>query len=147
MGDKLFWTNTWGGVLCVRKLMINPCQGGRGSFINAFASNWNTVNLKIFPNHGGIFTWRWWSLDHSIELWKDLFLKLIVKRGQRLCRVQFSSCDPELGYWYIIWTVNTRKRELNLKNTLCILSLWGRNFLQHLFWISLVVTCLLMPWL
>ena len=27
----------------------------KGSITNTFSSNLNTVNLKIFPNHGGIF--------------------------------------------------------------------------------------------
>ena len=27
---------------------------GRGSFTNAFFSNLNTINQKIFPKHGGI---------------------------------------------------------------------------------------------
>ena len=35
----------WGGV-----------GGGGGGVTNAFSSNLNTVNLKIFPNHGAIFT-------------------------------------------------------------------------------------------
>ena len=26
---------------------------------NAFPSNLDTVNLKIFPNNGGVFTWRY----------------------------------------------------------------------------------------
>ena len=48
---------------------------------NVFSSNLNTVNLKIFPKHGGIFTSRY------IELWKDSSSRLIVKRFQRLCHV------------------------------------------------------------
>ena len=41
--------------------MMRSCQedggGGEGvSFKNAFSSNLNTVNLKIFPSHGWIFT-------------------------------------------------------------------------------------------
>ena len=30
---------------------------GRESFTNAFSSNLNTLNLKIFADHGGICTW------------------------------------------------------------------------------------------
>ena len=37
----------------------------------------------------------------------------------------FTHVDPGLGYWHIIWNVNTRNRRLNLKNTLCTLCLWG----------------------
>ena len=36
--------------------------------------------------------------------------------------------DPDLGYWYIIWKVNTTSRGLNLKNTFCTLCLWGWGF-------------------
>ena len=31
-------------------------QGGRKSFTNAFSSNLNSVNLKVFPGHGGRHT-------------------------------------------------------------------------------------------
>ena len=37
-------------------LMIRSCQGGRESFTNAFYSNLNTVNLKVLPDHGRIYT-------------------------------------------------------------------------------------------
>ena len=41
-------------------LMSDPCQVGSrggGSFIkNFFSSNQNNLNLKIFFNHGGVFT-------------------------------------------------------------------------------------------
>ena len=55
--------------------MIKSCQ--EESFTNAFISNVKTVNLKIFPNHGGIYTCRK-SLDQSIELWKDLSSRLTI---------------------------------------------------------------------
>ena len=38
-----------------------------GSFIYSFSSNQNTVNLKIFPNHGEIFIWKL-SINQSIKL-------------------------------------------------------------------------------
>ena len=41
------------GLLYMDELMIRSCQG-RGSFINTFYNNLNTV--KLFPNHVGIFT-------------------------------------------------------------------------------------------
>ena len=37
----------------------------------------------------------------------------------------FSLIDADLGYWCIIWKVNTTDRGLNLKNTCCTLCLWG----------------------
>ena len=45
--------------------------------------------------------------------------KLTVKRYQSLIQVSFPLIDPGLGYWYIIWKVNTTNRGSNLKNTFC----------------------------
>ena len=46
--DKLMGGgSTWGG------LMIASCKGS-WSFTNAFSSNLNTVNPKVFPKHDGI---------------------------------------------------------------------------------------------
>ena len=36
----------------MRGLMIALCKG-KGSFTNAFSSNLNTRNLKVFPKYGG----------------------------------------------------------------------------------------------
>ena len=44
-----------GGLFYMGRLMIRSCQKGE-SFISAFSSNLKTVNLKISPNHGAIFT-------------------------------------------------------------------------------------------
>ena len=46
--------------------------------------------------------------------------KLMVKRFQRLSQVSFPLIDPDLGYWYIIWKVNTTNRGLNLKKQLLL---------------------------
>ena len=54
--------------------------------------------------------------------------KLKVKRFRRLSQVNFSLIDPDLGYSYIIWTVNTTNRGLNLRNTFCTQCLWGWEF-------------------
>ena len=54
--------------------------------------------------------------------------KLMVKRFQRSSQVSFPLIDPDLGYWYIIWKVNTTNRGLNLKNTFCAICLWGWGF-------------------
>ena len=58
--------------------------------MNTKNSNLNTVNLKLIPDHGG----RLSKIDsnESIELWKDLFLRFMVKRFQRSSQVQFPSC-------------------------------------------------------
>lgn len=33
-------------------------MGGRGGSKNATYNNLDTVNMKLFPNHGKIFSWR-----------------------------------------------------------------------------------------
>ena len=120
-----------------------------GSFINAFSSSLDTVYLKIFASHVGIFTWSQ-SPDHSTELWKDLYLMVIVKRVQRLCHAQFPACwlwpgiliycfetlTPEIGVW--IW-----------KAPFVHYTCGGGDFMQNLSTslISLVVNCSLMLWL
>ena len=72
--------------------MIRSCKEGRVSqMITAFLTNLNTVNLKILPNHGGIFMRRF-GTDHSLELWKDLSSRLIVKKLKRLCHFWLPSC-------------------------------------------------------
>ena len=76
MGNNSMWG---GGSVLLGKLMIRSCQGW-GSFTNTFFNNhfsffqsWRDIHLKIKP----------WP-----KLWKYLYLKLIVKRFQRLCHVQ-----------------------------------------------------------
>ena len=71
--------------------MIKSCQ--EESFTNAFISNVKTVNLKIFPNHGGIYTCRK-SLDQSIELRKDLSSRLTIIWFQRSYHVHFPLSSP-----------------------------------------------------
>ena len=71
-------------------------QRRRKSFTSAFSSNLNTANLRIFPGH-----WRKIHLNIntylSIELWKDLSVKLMVKRFQRSIQDQFPSRWPWTG--------------------------------------------------
>ena len=63
-GGKFFWANLLGVILhgktndqiMPRKVERAGGAGGGGSFTDAFSGNRNTVNLNIFPNHGGIFT-------------------------------------------------------------------------------------------
>ena len=62
-----------------------------GSLTNAFSSNQNTVNLKVLPNYSGIYTCRL-SLYQSIELWKNLHLRLTVMRFQRSYHVHLPLC-------------------------------------------------------
>ena len=83
-------------------------------FINALSSNLNPVDLKVFPNHSGIFISRW-SRHNSIELWKDLSLRHIVKKFWRVCHVQFPSYWTWPGLLIHYLKINTRNSELNLK--------------------------------
>ena len=62
-------------------------QGGRTSFKNVFFSNLNTMNLKIFHSQTHLKI----NPYESIELFKDLSLRLMVKRFQRSSQVQFPS--------------------------------------------------------
>lgn len=43
------------GLFYMKEIIIRSYQG-QGSFTNLFFSNLNIVNLKTFPNHGGIYT-------------------------------------------------------------------------------------------
>ena len=61
---------------------------------------WWDIRLKITPR------------DRSVEFWKDSSWRLTVKWFQKLCYVQFPSCRPWSGYWYINWKVNTSRRVL-----------------------------------
>ena len=54
-----------------------------GKFIGTLF-NMRGLMIRSIANHEGIYTWRW-SPDKSTELWKYLFLKLIVESFQRLC--------------------------------------------------------------
>ena len=47
MGNKLFWENLW-----EMFYMGTNDQIMQGGFTNAFSSNPNTANLRIFPDHG-----------------------------------------------------------------------------------------------
>ena len=47
------WGKCIRGLFYMEELMIRSCHGGGGGGSqNAFSSNLNTVNLKIFPNLG-----------------------------------------------------------------------------------------------
>ena len=61
--------------------MIRSCQGW-WSFTNAFFSNLKTVTLKVFVNYEGM---KGYTLKDKTLV---LYLKLIVKRFQKLCFVQ-----------------------------------------------------------
>ena len=44
-------------------------------------------------------------------------------------QVSFPLIDPDLGYGYIIWKVNTTNRGMNLKNTCCALFSGAGDFM------------------
>ena len=51
MVEGLLGANLWGELLYMGGLIIRSCQVGE-SFTMQFSSNLNTVNPKIFPDHG-----------------------------------------------------------------------------------------------
>ena len=58
MGEQTFFGKVMGNYF-KWGLMIRSCKGkdgveggGKGGVTNAFSSNLNSVNLKIFPGHG-----------------------------------------------------------------------------------------------
>ena len=69
--------------------MIRSCQGD--SLTNVIFSKQNTADLKVLPNHSGIYACRL-SPNQSIKLWKDLSLRLTVTRFKRSYHVQFPLC-------------------------------------------------------
>lgn len=59
VGRQSFFSKFMGeGVVLYGKLTIRSCQGRWGSFTKAIFSNLNYVNLKVFPNHIGLFIWK-----------------------------------------------------------------------------------------
>ena len=60
----------------------------RKSFANEFFSNLNTVNLMVGAMVGDTLEKNPYQ---SVELWKDLTLRLMMKSFQRLSHVQFLS--------------------------------------------------------
>ena len=94
-----------------------PTKYGRAFFIKKFSVEEKTSLDKFLA---GCFTW-----GLMIRYARG---KLMVKSFQRTSQVSFPRVDPDLGYWYIIWKVNTTNRGLNLKNTFCTLCLWGWGF-------------------
>ena len=71
---------------------------------------------KIFPcrkKHFGQIYGGMFYMETNDQIMQGR--NLMVKRFQRLSQVRFSLTDLDLGYWYIIWKVNTTNRWLNLK--------------------------------
>ena len=69
---------------------------------------------------------------HSIssrpyKVWGNFFRKKAL-HGETNSFGQIYGRMFYLGYWYIIWKVNTTIRGLNLKHTFCTLCLWGWGF-------------------
>ena len=124
-------------------------QGWRKSFTNAFSSNLNSVNLKKFPR-------SWWEThlkinpNQLLELWKDLSLKLMIKRFQWSSQVQFTSCWPGVLISFLKRKHNKQwiefeKHPLHTVHLgleiLCKAGLFFKEYFERIF---LVVTCSLM---
>ena len=95
---------------------------------------------------GGWVFYKQWSFalvninpKHFIELWKDLSLRLIVRRFQRSCKVQFPLSRPRPDVFIRGWIPAPL-----LQNTFTLGArvLWKSCLLLHLG-----VTCILMYWL
>ena len=74
---------------------------------------------------GGCFTW-----GLMIRSCKGGSYLLRCFKGR--VKLVFPLIVPDLGYWYIIWKVNTTNRGLKLKNTFWTLCLWVWDFMLSL---------------
>ena len=128
MGEQTFLGKFMWGVLYMGT-SDQVMQERRKSFTNAFFSNLNTINLMVGAMVGDTLEKNPYQ---SMELWKDLTLRLMMKRFQRLSHVQFLSrlSWPGLLICYL-------SSVLNLKNTFCTLCLWGWGF--HVFFFKKVL--------
>ena len=92
------------------------------------------------------------KIKHSVlsplyKVWGNFLVKTLCMGEQTFLGKFMRRCftwrlmTVFLGYWYIIWKLNTTNRWLNLKSTFFALCLWGRGF--HVFFLKefLVVTC------
>ena len=78
------------------ELMIPWCKE-RGSFTNAFSSNLNTVNLKVFPKHGQIgFILEVNSSEVSNVV--SCSVSLMLTRTWDI-DILFEKLTPEIGVW------------------------------------------------
>ena len=102
-GNKIWGCFTWG-------LLIRSCKWGEKVPQMHFPVIW-TLNPKNFSGHSGKHIWK--AILTSLKNYGPNYGPLV---------------DPDLGYWYIIWKVNTTNRGLNLKNAFCSLYLWGWEF-------------------
>ena len=119
MGEHTFLVKFVGSYYTLGK-MIRSCHGRKERFKNLFPSiSSEHCKSKNFPQ-------PWWKThlkinsNQCIQLWKDLSLRLMAKRFQRLSQVHFPSCCP----WPGVLTFNTTNSELNLKSIFCTLRLW-----------------------
>ena len=126
------WERIYWGADILGGLMIRSWQG-RGSFANTFFSN----HFLFFQSRRDIHL----KIKLRPKLWKYLYLRLIVKKFQKLCHVQ-----PDLD---IFVKLTVQIGDCIKKNTLCTLCLRVVDFIQSLpsFVVSRIVTCTLMPWL
>ena len=112
--------------------LLFPLQSMAQPWHKSFA--WGGGELTILGKFfGRCFTWGLMirSCKHG---------KQMVKRFQRSSQVSFSSHWPDLGYWYIIWKVNTTNKRLNLKNTFCTFCLWGWDFhVRSVFFFKIII--------
>ena len=92
-GHKPFEETYW-GLFYMGGLMIALCEG-RGSFTDAFSSNLNTTNPKVFLKHGGTgFIFEVNSLEVLNIVPCSVPLKLTLAWGSDIL---FEKLTPEIG--------------------------------------------------
>ena len=82
--------------------------------------------VRSIANHEAIYTWRE-SPDHSTELWKYLFLKLITKSFQRLCH----GC-LDIDILFVKLTAQIRHCFWKIRSVHCVSGDWGFNAMPFL---------------
>ena len=109
-GGNFFLAKFLGGLLYI------------GGTVDRITPKEGIVLLMHFPVIWTMQIWKFspWRLrrlipDQCTEFWKDLFLRLIDKGFKCCFMFSYPHVDPDLGYWYIIWKVNTRNKGLNWK--------------------------------
>ena len=102
----------------------------------AFSRNLNTINLKIFPNHGGIYRsdrkfntcLERWNTVRFIEIWDNIALRLILGRVVINSMFLYHFVDPDRRVKIFKNERPTEKGNINfeLENWgTCTDSFWG----------------------
>ena len=91
----------------------------QGNIFSKKTLHWETNVLDLI--YGGMF---YMGTNDQIMQGGDL----MVKRFQRSSQVSFPLIDPDLGYWYIIWKINTTNRGYECEKHILHTMLLGLGF-------------------